>query len=100
MDYKKGQWLAICDRCGFRYYSGDLSLEWTRAMCCSSCWEERHPLDFVKAVPDEFATDWQRPEPYADEISPFDYFVYGYMEIIDGNGHNAEYININGVALA
>jgi len=56
-------WRAICDRCGFEYASYELKKEWQGLMVCSSCYETRHPQDFVRAVPDRQGVPWTRPEP-------------------------------------
>lgn len=58
-----GTWATICDRCGFRFPSNELKPEWTGLMVCGQCWEPRHPQDFVKAIPDEQAPPWTRPNP-------------------------------------
>ena len=63
-----GTWAAICDRCGFRYPSEDLRKEWDNLMVCHSCWEPRHPQDFIRGIPDNPAPDWVRPEPADDLI--------------------------------
>jgi hypothetical protein len=65
--YVKGQHNAICDRCGFKYKSGRLRLEWTGLRACTGpdtnqCWEPRHPQDFVRGVEDRQAPAWVRPE--------------------------------------
>ena len=57
-----GQWNAVCDRCGFKFKSGDLRKEWTGNMVCRDCFEVRHPQDFVKGVPDNQNVAWTRPE--------------------------------------
>lgn len=61
MSHRRG-WLAICDRCGFEFHSFELKKEWNGLMTCQSCWEPRHPQDFVRAVRDEQTPPWTRPE--------------------------------------
>ncbi len=66
--YVKGQWNAICDRCGFEYKSGQIKREWTGLRVCTGggtndCFEHRHPQDFVKGKRDRQAPPWVRPEP-------------------------------------
>jgi len=51
--YKSGDVAAICDRCKFKFYLSELQKTWEGLMCCSACWEPRHPQDFVRAVKDE-----------------------------------------------
>lgn len=73
--YRHGQWLAICDRCGFQYYSSKLRKEWTGLRVCSGpatndCWEPRHPQDFVRGRKDNQSPPWVRPEPEPVENAP------------------------------
>ena len=69
--YVHGQWNAVCDRCGFKYKSGKLALEWTGLRVCrgagtNNCWEQRNPQDFVKGRADNQSPPWTRPEPDDD----------------------------------
>lgn len=61
--WKPGRWKAVCDRCGFRFHSDQLKLEWDGLRVCQPCWEPRHPQDFLKVFPDTIAPPWVRPEP-------------------------------------
>lgn len=60
--YKPGSWLAICDRCGFRFKSDELTKEWTNLMVCRDCWEPRHPQTYLKVPPEKISVPWARPE--------------------------------------
>ena len=61
--YVAGQWNCICDRCGFKRKSGDMSKTWEGWMVCTdTCWEPKHPQLFVKGVPDNIVPPWTRPE--------------------------------------
>lgn len=42
-----------CDRCGFDYRVQDVRTEWNGLVVCRSCYEPRHPQDFVKGVKDD-----------------------------------------------
>lgn len=73
--YVKGQWNAVCDRCGFKYKSGKLRKEWTGLMVCSGtgtndCWEARHPQENIKAKADRQAPPWVRPDGEGVDVSP------------------------------
>jgi hypothetical protein len=70
--WRPGRWKATCDRCGFRYHSDALKLEWTGLMVCSPCWETRNPQDFLKIPPEKIVPPWTRPEPL-DTFTPFCY---------------------------
>lgn len=70
--YLHGSYNAICDRCGFEYKSGQLRKEWTGLRVCSTCFEVRHPQDFVRGKPDRQAPPWVRPEPPEIYLAPGD----------------------------
>lgn len=62
-DYMKlGDWNALCDRCQRKYKASELRKEWTGWMVCDSCWEPRHPQEFLKGRPDKQNVAWTRPE--------------------------------------
>jgi len=61
-ELKIGLWNAECDRCGFKFKNVDLKEEWNGLMTCKDCWEIRHPLDFVRGVPDDSSVAWTRPD--------------------------------------
>jgi hypothetical protein len=65
-------WRAICDRCGFNRLNHELRREWTGLMVCrETCWEARHPQDFVRGKADRQNPPWVRPEPEDNFISVF-----------------------------
>lgn len=63
MTYAKGQWNAVCDRCGQWFKSGQLRREWTGLRVCTGCWEPRHPQDSVRGRIDMQTPAWVRPDP-------------------------------------
>ena len=76
-----GDFNRICDRCGFKYKASDTRKEWTGLIVCDRCWEERHPQEFVRGIPDKQAAPEPRPEA-ADNFSlepitlPTNYIAY------------------------
>ena len=60
--YKKGDWDAICDRCGEKFKASELRETWDNFFVCSKDWEPRHEQDFVRGVPDDQTVPWARPE--------------------------------------
>lgn len=58
-----GDWNAKCDKCGFKFKASMLKLEWDNLYVCPSCWEIRHPQDFVRGVQDVQTPPWVRPDP-------------------------------------
>lgn len=57
------KWLAICDRCGFRFDNDQLKRQWNGLMVCPEDFEKRNTQDFVRGVPDRQNPPWVRPEP-------------------------------------
>jgi len=55
---KLGDWNADCFFCGKKYKASELKKHWQGFYLCSSCWEPRHPQDFVRGVPDKPAAPW------------------------------------------
>jgi len=69
LEWRKGQWKATCDRCGFDYHSPSLRLEWTGLRVCSACFDTRHPQDYLQGKPDLQAPEWVRNP--GDPVEPF-----------------------------
>lgn len=94
--FKSGQWLAACDRCGWTYYAKDIKKEYhTELMVCSKCWDPQHPQELIRPV-QESTPAWFRPESELN-ISPQEYFDFGYFEVFDASHAPAEYINRLGI---
>lgn len=60
--FKKSDWLAICDRCGFKFHASQLKKTWDGFYVCKTDWEPRQPQDFLKGVKDDPSVAWTRPE--------------------------------------
>jgi len=43
MSYKAGDYLVICDICGFQKYASECRLNWKKQLVCPECYEEKHP---------------------------------------------------------
>lgn len=59
--FEAGQWNAQCDQCGRIFKSGLLTRRWDMAMVCESCFETRHPQDYVRGVKEDMNVPWSRP---------------------------------------
>lgn len=67
-----GQWNAICDRCGFKFKSGELKKDWQGLMVCDKDFETRHPQTLIKIPTEKAFPEWTRPRP-VDEFLPVCY---------------------------
>lgn len=61
--YKSGDWLALCDICGFRFKASRLKKNWKNEMVCEDDFELRNAQDFIKVRPEKIGVPWARPEP-------------------------------------
>lgn len=69
--YKPKAWNALCDVCGFKKKSFDLRKRWDGMYCCHTCWEPRHPQDFLRARKETSnRLPWTRPDHDGADVSP------------------------------
>jgi len=66
--FAKGEWNFECDRCGFKFKSGQIAQEWTGLRVCrgpgtNDCWEPKHPQQSLRGRKDDQAPPWTRPDP-------------------------------------
>jgi hypothetical protein len=59
--YAPGQWNGLCDRCNAKTKSGNLKQDWQGFIVCPSCYEVRHPQDFIRAKMDKMVVPFTRP---------------------------------------
>lgn len=77
---------GVCDRCGMERQLPHLRKEWTGLkVCYDTCWEPRHPQEFVRGVRDRQAVPEPRPEPPPFYINPND-VVFDDITILDERG--------------
>lgn len=62
INYKPGDWLAICDECGFRFFASELQKRYDGAFVCDKDMESRHPSETLKVRPEKGVPPWTRPE--------------------------------------
>ena len=61
--YARGSFNRICDRCGRKRKAYMTEKEWTGLIVCrDTCWEPRHPQDFLKGFADKQSVPDPRPE--------------------------------------
>lgn len=63
-----GKWNVICDRCGSKQKSDEVTRTWDNLLVCKpstkiGCFEHRHPQDFVRAVVEKQDVPFVRHEP-------------------------------------
>lgn len=81
--YKKGDWNADCDRCGFTYKASELKTEWQGLKVCSTCYEPRHPADLFRIPRSERPVPWTRP-PQDIILDRTDYYIADGRYTADG----------------
>ena len=59
--YKVGDWNLICDSCGKKIKASHSRHRWDGFIVCDSCFEHRHPQDFVRAKLDKITVPFSRP---------------------------------------
>jgi hypothetical protein len=64
--FKAGSHNVICDCCGFKFKREQVKKDWQGFLKCSTCYEPRHSLDFLRSVPERPGVIDARPrqEPY------------------------------------
>ena len=82
--YKKGDWNASCDRCGFDFKASELRREWQGLMVCKDCWEPRHPADTFRMPRVERPVAWTRP-PKGEYINDLAYQLASGLILADGS---------------
>jgi len=60
--FRSGEWNAICDVCGLKMKATDLTKRWDGLMVCAQDWEQRHPQELIRPIPDQTKLPWTRPE--------------------------------------
>lgn len=65
-EFISGDWNVLCDICHFKFKASELRKRWDGYYVCEDDWEERHPQDRIKSVPDKQNVPWTRPEPTSD----------------------------------
>lgn len=78
--YKHGSWNALCDICSRKRKAEDLRKNWKGLFACAdTCWEPRHPQDFIRGVEEKAAPDFIRDEPEDVFLETCDYWSSSQM---------------------
>lgn len=59
--YAPGQWNLLCDSCNKKIKSSEARNRWDGFIVCPSCYENRHPQDFIRAKMDKMVVPFTRP---------------------------------------
>ena len=76
--YDAGDWNAICDVCGFKFKASQLKHRWDGLMVCEDDWEQRHPQELIRPLPDAPALPWTRPDHAAGDADLESYVQDGF----------------------
>lgn len=69
--FTPGQHKKCCDQCGKVRLASQMRKQWNNLIVCAdTCFEERHPQDFVRGVPDSQRVPDPRPEPEPNFVEP------------------------------
>lgn len=68
--FAAGLWNFICQRCGEKYKSSMMRMEWTGLRVCDRCWEPRHPQDLIRPIKDDQGVPWSNPQTPPIFVSP------------------------------
>jgi hypothetical protein len=60
--WKFGEWLGICQVCGWKKRSSELFKRWDGLIVCAEDLEPRHPQEFVRPRVDNQKVAFTRPE--------------------------------------
>ena len=60
--FKNGSWNCDCDVCGLRFKADQIVRRWDGAMTCKTCYEPRHPQDFIRVRDERVSVPFTRPE--------------------------------------
>lgn len=61
--YRSGSWNLLCDVCAKKIKAEDSRKRWDGFITCPSCYEVRHPQDFIRARTDKIVVPYTRPQP-------------------------------------
>lgn len=56
--YVPGAWNVDCAQCCRKFKNYELSRDWRGVYLCRSCWDPRHPQDFVRAAAERPGVPW------------------------------------------
>ncbi len=82
--YKVGECNVTCDVCSKKIKSGIAKQRWDGFITCPSCFETRHPQDFIRAKQDKITVPFTRPIPPIIFVPTPDYHYWDNGYTLDG----------------
>ncbi len=61
---------VLCDRCGFKFKSNQVRLDWKNQVVCDVCYEPRHPMEFLQNRTDAHQLPFVRSNNDGIDVSP------------------------------
>lgn len=62
-EFVQGAYNAMCMRCGRKIKNYEGQKEWTGLFVCTDrCYEDRHPSDLLRSIPDKQTVPFASPE--------------------------------------
>lgn len=88
--YVSGDWWITCDSCGKKIKASESRKRWDGFIVCPDDYEERQPLDFIRARVDKISVPFTRPKSDGYSI-----LTYGYVDNVDivDTGNGGDYID-------
>ena len=74
-DYKSGDWNLVCDVCSKKVKASTTKERWDGFRVCTSCFETRQPLDFIRSRQDKISVEFTRSQQtniYTTDYVPSD----------------------------
>lgn len=62
-NYVSGDWNVICDVCSKKIKASEAKQRWDGFIVCKDDYEQRQPLDFIRARQDKISVPYTRPVP-------------------------------------
>lgn len=87
--YSPGSWNTICDSCSKKIKASTSKQRWDGLIVCPSCYEQRHPQDFVKARQDKITVPFSRPRP--PDVFLLTYGIFENIPLTEHLSQQADY---------
>lgn len=83
--FKNGEWNVWCMVCNRKIKSGEVLKRWDGLLVCPEDYENRHPLDFLRARQERISVPFSAPTDFNQFDGP-DYPVYPFCTATGSSG--------------